>query len=489
MPNACTRVQKRAVAHGNSSRASPIAALCDNSRLAERSISVARIDQTPFQIQITSLTHDGRGVGRRAEGEPNAGKAVFVSGALPGETVMAQQTGRQRSFDEARAVEVLQASADRVPPRCIHFGTCGGCALQHLDEAQQIHAKQRVLLENLERIGHVAPESVLAPLTDASWGYRRKGRFSVRRVEKKDKTLVGFREQDPRFVADLSECHTVIPAIGERIGALAALIEGMDARREIPQIEFITGEATVDHDGVALVFRNLAPLNERDRAALVAFAQHHRFAVFLQPGGVDSVHPLWPADPQLSFRLPAWDLELKFRPLDFIQVNAGLNQKMIASALGLLDAQAQDRVLDLFCGLGNFTLPLARSVREVVGVEGEAGLVQRARENASHNRVTNAQFHAADLAQDLRSQPWMREGFDRLLLDPPRSGADIVLKQLPLKGLKRIVYVSCHPASLARDAGYLVNERGWKLRAAGVMDMFPHTAHVESIAMFERAAQ
>jgi 23S rRNA (uracil1939-C5)-methyltransferase len=447
---------------------------------------VARIDQTPFEIQITSLTHDGRGVGRRADGQANAGKTVFVSGALPGEVVMAQQTGRQRSFDEARAVEVLQPSADRVAPRCAHFGTCGGCALQHLDEAQQIHAKQRVLLENLERIGHVTPERVLAPLTDAAWGYRRKGRFSVRRVEKKDKTLVGFREQDPRFVADLSGCHTVIPAIGTRIPALAALVDGMDARREIPQIEFITGEATADHDGVALVFRNLVPLGERDRDALAGFAKTHRFAVFLQPGGVDSVHPLWPADPRLSFRLPAWDLELEFRPLDFIQVNAGLNQKMIAEALELLDAKPGDRVLDLFCGLGNFTLPLARSVREVVGVEGDAGLVQRARENAAHNGLANAQFHAADLAQDLRSQPWMREGFDRLLLDPPRSGADVVLKQLPLKGLQRIVYVSCHPASLARDAGYLVNERGWKLRAAGVMDMFPHTAHVESIAMFER---
>ena len=446
---------------------------------------MARLDQTPFQIQITNLTHDGRGVGRRADGGANADKTVFVSGALPGETVMAQQTGRQRSFDEAKTVEVLVASADRVAARCAHFGTCAGCALQHLDEAQQIHAKQRVLLENLERIGHVTPESVLAPLTDASWGYRRKGRFSVRRVEKKDKTLVGFREQDPRFVADLSECHTVIPAIGERIGALSALIEGMDARREIPQIEFITGDATVEHDGVALVFRNLVPLGERDRAALVAFAKAHRFAVYLQPGGVDSVHALWPQDPQLSFRLPTWDIEMNFRPLDFIQVNAGLNQKMIASALQLLDAQAGDRVLDLFCGLGNFTLPLARGVREVVGVEGDAGLVQRARDNARHNGIDNAQFHAADLAQDLRSHGWMREGFDRLLLDPPRSGADVVLKQLPLKGLQRIVYVSCHPASLARDAGYLVNERGWKLRAAGVMDMFPHTAHVESIAMFE----
>lgn len=441
---------------------------------------MARIDQTPFQIDILDLSHDGRGVARREDG-----KAVFVSGALPGERVLAQQTARSRSFDEAKTLEVLSASPDRVAPRCPHFGTCGGCALQHLAEERQIHAKQRVLLENLERIGHVTPGAVLEPLTDAAWGYRRKGRFSVRRVEKKDKTLVGFREQDPRFVADIAECHTVIPEIGGRIAALAALVDGMDARRDIPQIEFIAGDASDDFSGIALVFRNLSPLGERDREALEAFAREHGFAVFLQPGGIDSVQALWPHDPKLAFRLPQWDVELQFRPLDFIQVNAGLNQKMIARTLELLDVQPGERVLDLFCGLGNFTLPLARVAGHVVGVEGDAGLIRRARENAAHNDLANVEFHAADLAQDLSGHAWMRAGFDRLLLDPPRSGADVVLKQLPLKGLKRIVYVSCHPASLARDAGYLVNERGWKLRAAGVMDMFPHTAHVESIAVFE----
>jgi 23S rRNA (uracil1939-C5)-methyltransferase len=441
---------------------------------------VARIDQTPFQIDILDLSHDGRGVARRPDG-----KAVFVAGALPGETVLAQQTARQRSFDEAKTLEVLVASPDRVSARCDHFGTCGGCALQHLDEAKQIHAKQRVLLENLERIGHVTPETVLPPLTDAAWGYRRKGRFSVRRVEKKDKTLVGFRENDPRFVADIAECHTVIPQIGSKIAALSALIDGMDARRDIPQVEFIAGDPQDGFSGIALVFRHLQPLSERDRDALAGFGGEHGFAIFLQPGGIDSVHALWPADPRLAFRLPQWDIELQFRPLDFIQVNAGLNQKMIAAALGLLDAQPGERVLDLFCGLGNFTLPLARTAAQVVGVEGDAGLIRRARENAAHNHLDNVEFHAADLATDLSGHTWMRAGFDRLLLDPPRSGADVVLKQLPLKGLKRIVYVSCHPGSLARDAGYLVNERGWTLRAAGVMDMFPHTAHVESIAMFE----
>ncbi|TKS54413.1 23S rRNA (uracil(1939)-C(5))-methyltransferase RlmD [Luteimonas yindakuii] len=436
---------------------------------------VARLDQTPFPLDILDLGHDGRGVARRADGKP-----VSVTGALPGERVLVRQTARSRSLDEAVTLDVERASPDRVQPRCPHFGVCSGCVLQHLEESKQILAKQRVLLENCERIGHVVPEQVLPPLTDRQWGYRRKGRFSVRRVEKKGRTLVGFRELDPRFVADLSICYTAIPAIGERVAALSALVDAMDGRREIPQIEFIAGD-----DTVALVFRHLAPLSPADRERLQAFAQDHGFAIFLQPGGIDSVHALWPGDPPLSFRLPQWDVELKFRPLDFIQVNRGLNEKMIALALELLDTRPGERVLDLFCGLGNFTLPLARGNAEVIGVEGDAGLVARARENAALNGLANAEFHAADLTQPLDGKPWAGQGFDRLLLDPPRSGADAVLRQLSLKGLKRIVYVSCHPGSLARDAGYLVNERGWKLRAAGVMDMFPHTAHVESIALFE----
>ena len=433
-----------------------------------------RIDKTPFEAEIVDHSHDGRGVARRD------GKTVFVAGALPGERVMAEQTSKNRHFDEARTLDVLQASPDRVTPRCPHFGTCSGCVLQHLAEDKQILLKQRVLLENLERIGHVTPQSVLPPLKGDSWGYRRKGRFSVRHVNKKGRTLVGFRETDPRFVADLKVCHTVIPHIGERVEALALLVESLDARNDIPQIEFIAGD-----DTIALVFRHLAPLNEGDLAKLVAFAQLHAFAIFLQSGGIDTVVPLWPEVAPLAFALPQWNIELAFRPLDFIQVNASLNQKMIARTFELLDPQPEDRILDLFCGLGNFTLPMARLAGEVVGVEGEAGLVQRARENAEHNGLPNAHFHAADLTQDLQGTPWMRQGFNKLLLDPPRSGADQVLKQLPLKNINRIVYVSCHPASLARDAGYLVNERGYTLKAAGVMDMFPHTGHVESIALFE----
>ena len=442
---------------------------------------MARLDQTPKTVSIVDLSHDGRGVARWPEGHAHAGKTVFVAGALPGETVSVQQTARSRHFDEAKTLEVIAASPDRVTPRCPHFGTCGGCVLQHLAEDRQIAYKQQVLLDNLQRIGHVAPATVLPPLRGDSWGYRRKGRFSVRRVEKKDKTLVGFREQDPRFVADISECHVVVPQLGTKVAALGALVDGLDARRDIPQIEFIAGDAVT-----ALVFRHLQPLSEADKAKLAAFAQAHGFAVFLQPGGLDSVHPLG-EDVTLSFRLPQWDVELQFRPLDFIQVNARLNEEMIARALDLLDVQPGERVLDLFCGLGNFTLPLARASGDgaVVGVEGDAGLVARARGNAQRNGMGNVQFHVADLAQDLVGQPWLRAGFDKLLLDPARSGAIEVLKQLPLKGLKRIVYVSCHPGSLARDAGWLVNEAGWTLREAGVMDMFPHTAHVESIAVFD----
>lgn len=439
-------------------------------------MSRTRLKQLPpFELEITDLSHDGRGVGRRD------GKAIFVSGALPGELVRVEQTGRNRHFDEGRAVEVLRASPDRVEPRCPHFGACAGCVLQHLSEPKQIAAKHGVLVDNLQRIGHVEPQRVLEPLTDTAWGYRRKGRFSVRFVEKKGKAVVGFRETNPRFVADLSTCHTVLPEIGARIPELAALVDSLDGKRTLPQIEFIAGE-----QGVALVFRHLEPMGEADRGRLVAFAQASGFAVFLQPGGIDTVHALWPEQVDLSFALPAWDLHLAFRPLDFIQVNAGLNDKMIARALELLDPQPGERVLDLFCGLGNFTLPLARKAGTVVGVEGDAGLVARARENAARNGLANVEFHAADLAKDLAGEPWMKAGFDKLLLDPPRAGAAEVLAQLPLKGIRRIVYVSCHPGSLARDAGFLVRERGYTLVAAGAMDMFPQTAHVESIALFEK---
>jgi 23S rRNA (uracil1939-C5)-methyltransferase len=428
-----------------------------------------------YELAIDDLAHDGRGVGRVE------GKAVFVSGALPGERVRARQTARNRNFEEAETIEVLQASPLRIAPRCAHFGVCAGCVLQHLDQDAQITAKQRVLMENLSRIGHVQPGRVLEPLTDAAWGYRRKGRLSVRYVEKKGRTVLGFRESsNPRYVAELTECHTLLPELGQRLPALTALVESLEGKRAVPQIEFIAGDGPL-----ALVFRHLEPLSDPDLEKLRSFAQDSGYALYLQPGGTDSVRPL-DADAELSFPIPEFDLRLQFRPLDFIQVNAGLNQKMIARALELLDPQPADRVLDLFCGLGNFTLPLARRAGQVVGVEGDPGLIARARENAVRNGLGNVEFHAADLAKDLSAEPWMKAGFDKLLVDPPRAGAAEVLAQLPLKGINRIVYVSCHPGSLARDAGFLVAERGYKLRAAGAMDMFPQTAHVESIALFEK---
>lgn len=433
-----------------------------------------------LQATITDLSHDGRGVARID------GKTVFVSGALVDEQVRLRIRKRHRHFDEAEVVEVIVPSPHRVTPRCRHFGECGGCSLQHMDAAAQIHAKQRVLADNFARIGKVSPQHWLEPLTDAPWGYRRKGRLSVRHVPKKERVLVGFRQEaNPRFVAEITHCEVLHPSLGPKVGLLAEMISSLAAARDIPQVEFAGGD-----EGIALVFRHMQPLSERDTATLVAFGQQHGFAIYLQPGGVSSVHLLWPEQSHLAFRIAAGegvpDVELEFRPLDFVQVNAGMNAKMMARALELLDPQPTDRVLDLFCGLGNFTLPIARRVAEVVGVEGEHGLVERAGENAARNGLANARFHVANLFEDQRGTDWARQPWDKLLLDPPRAGADKVLEYLPHKATKRIVYVSCHPASLARDAGILVNQHGFRLTSAGVMDMFPHTSHVESIALFEK---
>jgi 23S rRNA (uracil1939-C5)-methyltransferase len=429
-----------------------------------------------IEAEIVDLSHDGRGVAKID------GKTVFIAGALAGERVRARIVTFKKTFEEGHTLEVLQASPLRVEPPCKHFDICGGCALQHLDPAAQIEAKQRVLLENFERIGHVRPQTVLPPLTDAPFGYRRKARLGVKWVPAKERAIVGFREaMKPMYIADIERCLVLVPQVGERIHELSALVTSMDARERIPQIEVSAGD-----DSTVLVFRHLDPLSAADLERLRAFGERTGLAIFLQPGGNDSVHALWPERVALSFRIEAADVELAFRPLDFTQVNAGINQKMVARALEMLDPQPGERVLDLFCGLGNFTLPIARRAAAVVGVEGEAGLVARARENARANGLDNAEFFAADLSQDLRGERWVREGFDKLLLDPPRTGADACIPQLPLEKVGRIVYVSCHPGSLARDAGILVREHGYKLVSAGVMDMFPHTAHVESIALFER---
>lgn len=430
---------------------------------------------TEFEATITGLGHDGRGVARID------GKATFVSGALPGERVLLKYYKRHRYYDDAEIVSVLDASPDRVEPKCRHFSQCSGCSLQHMDSAAQIAAKQQVLADNFERIGKVTPGSWLPPLTDQPWGYRRRGRFSVRYVAKKERVLVGFRDEaNPRFVAEIEHCEVLHPALGPKVGLLAELVGGLAAARDIPQIEFAAGD-----DMIALVFRHMSALSDADRDALIAFGKAHGFAIYLQPGNHSSVHPIWPESPRLAFAVPADDVELEFQPLDFVQVNAGMNQRMLARSLELLDLRPTDRVLDLFCGLGNFTLPIARHAGEVVGVEGEHGLVERAAANAARNGLSNASFRVGNLFDDQRNEPWATQRWDKLLLDPPRAGADKVLEYLPRKGTDRVVYVSCHPASLARDAGILVG-KGFRLVSAGVMDMFPHTAHVESIALFER---
>jgi len=338
-----------------------------------------------------------------------------------------------------------------------------------------------VLAQNFARIGHVEPERWLAPLTADVWGYRRRARLSVKHVPKKGKTLVGFRERDPRFVADLAHCDVLEPALGEKLDVLGALLNDMEGASSIPQIEFSAGDAAC-----VLVFRHLQPLSGADQEKLAAFGREHGFAILLQPGGTDSVHALEPGDIDLHYALPDYGLKLTFAPLDFVQVNARINQKMIAHALALLQPGGKDRVLDLFCGLGNFSLPIARHAARVCGVEGDTGLVERARANAAANGIANAEFYVGDLAGDVRGSAWARAEWDLMLLDPPRSGAEGLLQQLPGESVRRVVYVSCHPASLARDAGTLVRTHGFRLEAAGVMDMFPHTAHVESIALFAR---
>ena len=426
---------------------------------------------------IESMSHDGRGVARLD------GKATFIHGALPGEKVEFLYTRKHRKRDEGRCVNVLEASPDRVEPKCIHFGLCGGCSLQHQAVDRQIHAKAQVLKDNLECLGAVRPETWLDPLTGPHWGYRHKARLGVKYVFKKEKLLVGFREAGTSKVADLSVCEVLHPSVGRRLIQLRELIGDMEARERIPQIEVAVGD-----DHAALIFRHLDPLSESDRQALRGFVARYDLDIFLQPGGPDTVTPLDPgAERTLSYRLPQWDVEVAFRPDDFTQVNTELNRAMVARALDLLALRPGERVLDLFCGLGNFTLPMARQGADVVGVEGDEGLVVRARGNANRNGLmTQVEYHAADLMEDQSEAPWMSGPYDKVLLDPPRSGALEILPLIARLAPGRIVYVSCHPGSLARDAECLIREYGYRLTKAGVMDMFPHTAHVESIALFER---
>jgi 23S rRNA (uracil1939-C5)-methyltransferase len=427
--------------------------------------------------EVHGLSHDGRGIARVD------GKTVFIDGALPGERVTYKLGRRRRNYDNAELVEVLRASPQRVQPRCPAFGTCGGCSLQHLDTRAQIAAKQQTMLDNLLHIGKCTPLSVRPALTGPVWGYRRKARLGVRNVPKKGGVLVGFREKAKSYIADMRSCDVLAPRIAALLPTLRDLIGGLSCRDRVPQIEVACGD-----EECALVFRHLVPLGTADLDALRAFGEAHDIQIHLQPGGLDSIHALWPQPaPQLSYALPAHKVEIRFDPADFVQVNADINRAMVDAGVELLDPRPSERVLDLFCGLGNFTLPIARRAGNVVGLEADPLLIERARANAAHNGIGSAEFIPVNLYEEPLEGSWLNRGYDKILIDPPRTGAVEICKRIGDLGAGRIVYVSCNPATLARDAEILVHAHGYRLMTAGVMDMFPHTAHVESIALFERA--
>ena len=434
-----------------------------------------KLPTEPFDTAITALLPNGRGACRHGEA------FLETHGALAGERVRARYLFGRRFRGQAETLEVLEASPDRVDYFCPHFDTCSACTLQHMALPAQLAFKQQVLLDHLDQAGLPVPETLLPPLQAETRHYRRKARLSVRYVKGKGRVLVGFRERDGRFVADITECHMLPRVVADRLPALSELVGALESFDSIPQIEVTCG----DERG-ALIFRHLEPMPESDLDRLRKFASETGLAVLLQPKGPDSVTALEPADPGLSYALPEYDLSYRFEPLDFVQVNGGLNRAMIRQALDLLQPGPEDRVLDLFCGLGNFTLPLARAAGRVTGVEGDAGLVARARGNAALNGAENAFFEHSDLYLD-GPQPWAGRTFDLILLDPPRSGAEQILPLMAATGARKILYVSCNPKTLARDARILGARHGLRLQAAGVLDMFPHTTHMESMALFERS--
>ncbi len=424
--------------------------------------------------EVIDSLPDGRGVVRAA------GKAVFVASAIAGERIDFRVRRRRRNFDEAELVTIHRASPDRATPRCEVYGRCGGCSLQHLSPAAQLRLKERSLLDSLERIGGVAPERLLPPIAGPAWGYRRKARLAAKQVAAKGRVLVGFRERHGPFVTDCLRCETLHPVIGERLGELSALLGGLSIANRIPQLEVAIGDAEA-----VLVLRVLEPPPQADIGRLRAWQAASGVRIYLQPGGPQSMAPLPGDEPvALFYRLPAYGVDIGFQPGDFIQVNARVNELMIDQALRLLQAGPQDLVLDLYCGLGNFSLPLAREAGQVIGVELAPEMVERAAANAARSQLDNARFVSTDLRQPERLPALAELRPSRLLLDPPRSGAAEVLAAVGRWRPARIVYVSCHPGTLARDARRLSEELGYRLEAAGVLDMFPQTSHVESMALF-----
>ncbi len=425
-------------------------------------------------ISIERLSHEGRGVAHID------GKTIFVDGALAGEVVTIRYLRRRNSYDEASVVEILQASPERKVPHCSHFGLCGGCSLQHLSCVAQVQHKQQAFLELLTHQAHIQPNIILPALTADPWGYRRKARIGVKYVHKKNKVLVGFRERDRRFIADLSRCEVLEPRIGHLFTDLSKLIGSLSIKDQIAQFE-----VALSDEVTAIIIRHLAAFGENDLAAIEEFATVHNLQIYLQPKGIDSIHLFYPskANPLLSYELPDYGLKLEFHPIQFTQVNFAINQIMIKQALTLLELNAHDYVLDLFCGIGNFSLPLALQAELVVGIEGDKSAVKQAELNATLNQINNAKFYVANLFEDISHHAWAKKTYNKILLDPPRAGAQEIIPQLKRWGAERIVYISCNPATLARDTKLLL-EQGYQLQAAGVIDMFPHTQHVEAMALF-----
>ncbi len=443
-------------------------------------------------LDIEALDMDARGVGHLQNEDGTPGKVIFVEGALPGERVRFKSYRRKPKWEAADMTELLRESALRVKPKCEFFGICGGCAMQHLEPDAQVAIKQRVLEDNLWHLGKVHADTLLRPIHGPNWGYRFRARMSVRYVEKKGGVLIGFHEKRSSFIADMKTCQILPRRVSDMMVPMRALVASLSIRDRLPQVELAIGE----HEGeqvIVMVLRIMAPLTADDETKLKAFADQWQIEWWLQTKGPDTAAPFYPNQRPLQYLLPEFGVRMPFKPTDFTQVNHQINRVLVARALRLLAVQPTDRVADLFCGLGNFTLPLATQAKEVIGIEGSTALTTRALENAEANGLAQkTQFSCRNLFEFSVDDLKALGKFDRMLIDPPREGAMEVCKALselavadPSAVPKRIVYVSCNPATLARDAGVLVNVGGFRLSQAGVVNMFPHTAHVESMAVFD----
>lgn len=431
---------------------------------------------SPISIEVSGFSHEGRGIGQVQ------GKTTFIDGALLGETILCEITKTHRRYNEGRTLQVLNASLERTQPRCAHSHTCGGCSLQHMNVHTQIQLKQKALLEQLLHFGNVKPEGILPPILSPEWHYRRRARLGVHYDKKTDQVLVGFREKFSHKVTSVSTCEVLDVRVHPAVLQLGKLIRSLSQFKSIPQVEISTGDKKI-----AFVIRHQKPLTPLDLTILTDFAKMYHLDLYLQPHAPSSIHKIWPEEShsELTYSLPHYDIELKFNPLDFVQVNGAANHELVKLAVDLLELKHNDEVLDLFCGLGNFSLPIAKYAKKVIGVEGNEDMVQRAKENAGHNHLNNVEFYSANLFKPSHTDLWIRK-YDKILIDPPRAGAKEIIHFIPQFSARKIVYVSCNPSTLARDARELVYTFNYQLKQVGLVNMFPHTTHIEAIAVFEK---